>query len=157
VIRTVEQFVHAYRVTPSRLHRQWIGNFLLVVVALAMTAALYLDVTSQAAIAGREVQELRSALNTGRHAIADLETELAASTSASAMQGRALALGFVPMETGDAEYVLVPGYQPPEPEILTSSKLPEFRAASIAPEYTLSLLDWLDQAVGSLFPGGRLP
>ena len=57
-IQNVNHLVHAYKVSPWRVQRQWIGTALLAVVALAMVATLYLDVTSQAAIAGREIQDL---------------------------------------------------------------------------------------------------
>ena len=50
---------HAYRQAPWRIQRQWAGAFLLGVLALAMISALYLDVTSQAAIIGREIQTLQ--------------------------------------------------------------------------------------------------
>ena len=50
-IQNVNHLVHAYKIAPWRVQRQWIGSALLMVVALAMVATLYLDVTSQAAIA----------------------------------------------------------------------------------------------------------
>ena len=53
-IPNVNHYIHAYKIAPWRVQRQWIGNALLAVVALAMVSTLYLDVTSQAAIAGRE-------------------------------------------------------------------------------------------------------
>ena len=155
-MRAVDQFVHAYRITPWRLQRQWIGNFLGFLVAMAMVAALYLDVTARAAIAGREIQDLTSTLTSGRHAIADLGTQLAVETSAGVMQQRAVQLGFVPMKPADVEYVLVPGYSAPQPEILAATSQPEFRAPRIAPEYTQSLLDWLDQALMTLRTGTRV-
>ena len=54
-IPNVNHYIHAYKIAPWRVQRQWIGNALLMVVALAMISTLYLDVTSQAAIAGREI------------------------------------------------------------------------------------------------------
>ena len=51
-IPNVNHYIHAYKIAPWRVQRQWIGNALLAVVALAMVSTLYLDVTSQAAIAG---------------------------------------------------------------------------------------------------------
>ena len=54
--RMLEQFFHAHALAPWRAQRQWIAAVLLVVIGLGMTAALYLDVTSQAAIAGRQIQ-----------------------------------------------------------------------------------------------------
>jgi hypothetical protein len=149
---TVSRLVHAYRITPLRLQRQWIGNLLLAVVALTMVAALYLDVTAQAAIAGREIQDLTAALQSGQYLIADLQTELAANTSAATMEQRAQALGFVAMEPEQAEYLVVPGYQEPQPEVLATSTQPQFSAPTIAPEYTESLLDWLEQRLDGSLP-----
>jgi len=57
----VDNIVHAYRQAPWRLQRQWLGTFLLAVLGIAMVASLYLDVTAQAAISGREIQNLAAA------------------------------------------------------------------------------------------------
>lgn len=87
-IPNVNHFVHAYRLAPWRIQRQWIGNLLLAVVAMAMVAALYLDVTAHAAIAGRQIQDLSAQINSVEHASADLQTQLATLTSTSFMQQR---------------------------------------------------------------------
>jgi len=50
------QIIHAYKQAPWRVQRQWVGAFLLIVIGGAMIAALYLDVTARAAVAGREIQ-----------------------------------------------------------------------------------------------------
>ena len=148
-MQTVNHLVHAYKIAPWRIQRQWVGNFLLAVVTLAMIAALYLDVSAQAAIAGREIQDLTSAITTSQQASADLQTQLASLTAASVMEERALSLGFEAMEPDEVEYLLVPGYAPPKPEILTSASLPQLSAPSIPPEYTQSLLDWIDQKINA--------
>jgi hypothetical protein len=143
----INQFVHAYKVAPWRIQRQWIGSVLLAVVVFAMIAALYLDVTAKAAIAGREIQDLTNAISASEQASADLQTELAALTSASVMEQRAVALGFTPMERDKVEYLVVPGYAAPKPEILKGAPLPQLSAPSIPPEYSQSLLDWLDASL----------
>ena len=153
-LQTVNHFVHAYKVAPWRVQRQWIGGALLVVVSLAMIAALYLDVTAQAAIAGREIQEMTLAITASEHVSADLQTQLAALTSANVMEKRALELGFRPIKPSEVEYLLVPGYSAPRPEILSSAPLPQLSAPNIPPEYTQSLLDWIDERVSSTAPGG---
>ncbi len=76
-IQNVNHLVHAYKIAPWRVNRQWVGFSLLVVVALAMIAALYLDVTSQAAIAGREIQDLTASITVNQQVSGDLETQLA--------------------------------------------------------------------------------
>ena len=148
-IQNVNHLVHAYKVSPWRVQRQWIGTALLAVVALAMVATLYLDVTSQAAIAGREIQDLTALITEGQQVSADLQTQLASLTSASVMEERALELGFRPMASIEAEYIVVPGYFQPEPEILSSIPRPQLSALTIPPEYNESLLDWVDERIAS--------
>jgi len=148
-LQNVNQLAHAYKVAPWRVQRQWIGSTLLAVVALAMIATLYLDVTSQAAIAGREIQDLTIEITTSQQASADLQTELARLTSSRVMQRRALELGFRPMEQFEVEYLVVPGYVTPEPEILSSASLPQLSTLSILPEYNESLLDWVDEKIAA--------
>jgi len=150
-IQNVNHLVHAYKVALWRVQRQWIGVALLAVVAVAMVATLYLDVTAQAAIAGREIQDLTAAITASQQASGDLQTQLASLTSASVMEERALDLGFRPIEPAEAEYLIVPGYFAPEPEILSSAPLPQLSALTIPPEYNESLFDWMDeQLVNSL-------
>ncbi len=146
-ISNVTRLAHAYKVAPWRVQRQWVGAALLVVVAVTMIATLYLDVTSQAAIAGREIQDLHIAITLSQQASADLQTEYAALTASSVMKQRARELGFRPMEYSEAEYLAVPGYFVFEPAVLSSASLPQFSSLTILPEYTISLLDWLDEAL----------
>jgi hypothetical protein len=146
-IPNVNHFIHAYKVAPWRVQRQWIGNALLAVVVLAMVATLYLDVTAKAAIAGREIQDLNAGIIVSQQVSADLQTELATLTSASVMEQRALELGFRPMVPEQAEYLIVPGYTAPEPKILASAPLPQMSAPTIPPEYNESLLDWIDEKI----------
>ena len=156
-METVNHLVHAYKVAPWRLQRQWIGSFLLAVVVLAMIAALYLDVSAQAAIAGREIQDLTASIKSSQQSSADLETLLASMTSENLMKERALTLGFEPINPNEVEYLLVPGYMPPQPEILTSTSLPQLSAPSIPPEYKQSLLDWIDQKLNTPWARGGIP
>lgn len=146
-LESVNHFVDTYRMAPWRIQRQWIVSFLLVVILLGMVAALYLDVTAQAAIAGREIQNLTYQMSVIQQANADLETRLAALTSASVMEQRAEALGFRPVFTDEVEYLVVPGYVAPQPEILSNPPQSGLNAPTVPPEYTQSLLDWFDQAL----------
>ncbi len=142
---TVNYFVHAYRQAPWRVQRQWIGTFLLAVLGLAMVAALYLDVTAQAAIAGRTIQNMSAEIITTENSNADLETRLAELTSNSVMEQRAVALGYQPVDPSQLEYIIVPGYTAPKPAILSAAPTLMPSTPSIPPEYTQSLIDWLDQ------------
>ena len=139
------QIIHAYRQAPWRVQRQWIGAFLLAVVGVAMVAALYLDVTARTAVAGREIQELRTEITTIQRENADLETQLADLTSTAVMEKRATDLGYRPVQPGELDYVAVPGFVVPEPAILLAAEdaVPQVQAQP--PEYTQSLLEWLDE------------
>ncbi len=141
--------MHAYKIAPWRIQRRWIGGALLAVVACTMIAALYLDVTSQAAIAGREIQDLTAAISVSQQASEDLQTQLASLTSSASMQSRALNLNFRPMAQSEVEYLVVSGYVKPEPEILSSASLPQLSALSVLPEYNQSLFDWLDEQIAA--------
>ncbi len=146
-IPNVTHYIHAYKVAPWRVQRQWIGSALLAVVTLAMVAALYLIVTSRAAIAGREIQDLTFSITASQQVSGDLQTQLASLTSASAMENRALELGFRPMQPEEAEYLVVSGYAEPEPFVLSTTQNMQLSALTIAPEYNQSLLDWMDETL----------
>ena len=155
--RRIEQVIYAYAQAPWRLHRQWLGAFLLGVVGLAMVAALYLSVTSQAAIAGRQIQDVSSQMIAMQHASADLQSKLATLTSTSAMEARAASLGYQPVDPADLQYVVVPGYVAPQADILAGAGTLRPSAASMPPEYTESLIAWLGERLsnrGNLSTGG---
>ena len=141
------QIIHAYKQAPWRVQRQWVGIFLLTVIGVAMVAALYLDVTARTAVTGREIQEMRGQITTVQRETADLETQLADLTSTAAMERRALALGYRPVQPGELDYVAVPGFAPPEPEILLVAKDTSPQAQSLPFEYTQSLLEWFEDRI----------
>ncbi len=157
-ITPVPRWIHAYSQAPWRVQRQWIGIFLLATLGLAMVASLYLDVTSQAAIAGREIQIMSNQIDSIQQSNADLQAQLAATTSTSAMETRAKALGYVPVDPTQITYVIVPGYVAPKPAILAAGALKP-SAPSITPEYTESLIAWLTHKLqsGSGNPYGAMP
>lgn len=154
-LQNVTHLVHAYKVAPWRVQLQWIGNALLGVVALAMVATLYLDVTAQAGIAGREIQELNASIITSQQISADLQTELASMTATSVMEERARELGYRPVEPAEIEYLVVPGYIEPRPSVFAAAPLPQMSAPTVPPEYTQSLLIWLDEQIALSGKGVR--
>jgi hypothetical protein len=141
----VNHLIHAYRVAPWRVQRQWIGNALLVVVVLAMVAALYLNVTSRTAIAGREIQDLTDSIALSQQMSSDLQTQLANLTSAKSMEERAREMGFRPVEPEDLEYLVVPGYVAKDAVDLSTYSQTQLNVLTIPPEYNQSLLDWMDE------------
>ncbi len=143
------QIIHAYKQAPWRVQRQYVGAFLLVVIVLALIAALYLDLSSRTTLAGREIQELQAEITVTQRSNADLETELANLTASSVMQQRALELGYRPVKPGELDYVFVPGYIPPEPDILLAAADSIPRSYALPDVYSQSLLEWLDDRIKS--------
>lgn len=141
------RIIHAYKQAPWRIQRQWVGAFLLVVIGIAMIAALFLDVTSRAAVTGREIQEMRFELLSIQRANADLETRLAKLTSSAEMVSRARALGYRPVLPGELDYLPVPGFVEPEPEILRAAVDVTVPQVSFPFEYSESLLEWLEKQI----------
>jgi len=141
------QIIHAYRQAPWRVQRQYVGAFLLIVIVLALVAALYLDVTARAAVAGREIQEVRFDITAIQRSSADLETELAKLTSTSVMEKRAVDLGYRPVKPGELDYVAVPGFVAPEPAILLAAEDVIDYSQPISSEYTQSLIEWFDSRI----------
>jgi cell division protein FtsL len=141
------QIIHAYKQAPWRVQRQFVGAFLLVVVVLALVAALYLDLSARTALAGRGIQDLQSEITAMQRTNADLETELANLTSSAVMQQRALELGYRPVKPGELDYVFVPGYVAPEPDILLAAADSTIREFTLPEVYSQSLLEWLDERI----------
>ena len=143
----VGYLVHAYRQAPWRIQRQWLMGFLLGVLAIAMVSSLYLDITAQAAISGREIQGLTADISSIQESNADLQTRLAEQSSDAVMSKRAADLGYVPVDPSQLQYIVVPGYVAPQPDILAVAPALQPSAPSIPPEYTQSLIEWLQQQV----------
>jgi len=141
------QIIHAYKQAPWRVQRQYVGAFLLVVIVLSLVAALYLDLSARTALAGRGIQELQAEITAVQRSNADLETELANLTSSAVMQQRALELGYRPVKPGELDYVFVPGYVAPEPDILLAAADSTIREFTLPEVYSQSLLEWLDERV----------
>lgn len=143
------QIIHAYKQAPWRVQRQWVGAFLLALIVMAMIAAIYLDVTARAAVAGREIQELRLQITAIQRANADLETERANLTSTAVMEQRALELGYRPVKPGELDYLPVPGFVEPEPGILLAAEDVTQADRILPPEYTQSLMEWFEDRIKS--------
>lgn len=157
-MNTITHLTHAYRQAPWRVQLQWAGTFMLAVIAFAMICGLYLDVTSQTAIVGREIQYLQSATIDVQHENADLQTRLASLLSADSMNARALALGFRPAESGEIHYLVVPGFVRSTGVNLAATNT-SILPFTTPPEYTQSLLEWISEYLetpASGFAGGGL-
>jgi hypothetical protein len=155
----VTHHTHAYRQAPWRIQRQWSGAFLLGLLALAMIAALYLDVTAQTAVVGREIQGLQSKIISTHQVNANLQTRLAELLSTTSMEARSRGLGFRPAEPGEIHYLVVPGYARPTGVSLAATRT-QVSEPGVPPEYTQSLLEWVSEYLRSPangIAGGLLP
>ncbi len=144
-MESIHHINHAHSQAPWRIQRQWVSVFLLIVIGFGVIATLYLMVTSQAAIIGREIQDLRLEIIETEHQNADLQTELAILTSKNEISRRAYALSFRPVKPEELQYLYVPGLVIPNGAILATTPELQPSPPGIPPQYTQSLLDWLDE------------
>ena len=159
-MENVSQIVQKVRQAHWRVQRQWIGLFLLGLVAVSMVAGIYLNITVRATLAGREIQLLEPTLSSEQRTNSDLQTQLAGLTSVGSMQERATAMGFSPANPEDFTYVVVPGYEPQtavdmsQPVLAGQNQSPQ---PTLLPEYTESLFDWITRNLASSAPNGGQP
>ncbi len=155
----VSQIVQKVRQANWRVQRQWIGLFLLTLVIVSMVAAIYLNITVRATLAGREVQLLQPTLISAQQENSNLETQMAGLNSVESMQKRAQDLGFNPASPEDITYVFVSGYT--NQAVNMSQPVPTSQAQSLVPvppaEYTESLFDWITRTLASSASAGGQP
>ena len=149
-----------------RQQMQLLGGVLLVLVAAAIVAGIYLNVTTRAATVGREIQAMQVRMAGYRRLeasidsayapieeleqrIANLESQLAFLTSYDVMQQRAEQLGFERAAPEDILYLEAPGYLERQEAVLAPPPNPVVvSAAGISPEFRQSLVEWFrEQAV----------
>jgi len=136
------KLIQAYRQTPWRVQKQWIGLFTLALVLVSSVALVYLNITTQAGNTGTEVQKLIESENNLERQIETDRSTLAHLTSVDEMLKRANEMGFVPIEPGQIEYMIIPNYHPRQTVALAPAPEPEVvQAPLIRPEYTQSLWD----------------
>ncbi len=127
---------------PIRFQREWLAVFLVGVMLLGLVAGLYLNVSARAAITGREIQSLEAEIAVNKRDNADLQTQIATLLSNQSLAQRAQALGFEPVKREDVEYIVVPGYFPPQ-GIHLVQPVADADLLAKKPEYTESLFEWL--------------
>ncbi len=142
------KLVQAYRQAPWRVQLQRLGYIALGIIMVLLVAALYLNISARAATAGLDFQGLDFQRQSLQREIADLDATLAQVTSEDSMRARAEAMGFKPISSDQAVYVVVPGYAGRQPVSLApvpdTSMLAE---PIIKPSYTQSLWEFLFQGV----------
>ena len=144
----INNITQAYSQAPWRRQVQWSGLLMLVLIMVAMVAGIYLSVSAQASTAGREIQIMFGEMDDIQRNIEDLESQLAILASHDEMRTRAEELGFHSVESDEIFYILVPGYINPGQAILANSAGSSLtNVPTLSPEYTQSLLDWLQERV----------
>jgi cell division protein FtsB len=142
------KLIQAYRQTPWRVQKQWIGLFALALVLVASVALIYLNISTQAADTGTEIQHLEeTAIALDRQITSD-RSEIGFLTSNEQMEKRAIDLGFQRIAPGETVFMTVPGYNPRHTAILAPAFGPEMvQPPLIIPDYTESLWDVFIQSV----------
>ena len=159
-MENVTQIVQHVRQAHWRVQRQWIGLFLLGLVAVSMVAGIYLNITVRATLAGREILSLQNQLIDKQRANSDQETILAGLTSIESMQQRAKAMGFGPADPGNITYVVVPGYTPKTAVDMSqpgADSQGQSQKPVLLPAYTESLFDWITRTLAASTPAGGQP
>jgi hypothetical protein len=165
-MENVSQIVQKVRQAHWRVQRQWIGLFLLGLVAVSMVAGIYLNITVRATLAGREIQLLQSRFIDDQRTNSDMETQLAGLTSVGSMQKRAEDMGFQPAAPEDITYIIIPGYSPKTAVDMSQLGSPDQgqphpclqpgcrQVPMLLPDYSESLFDWIARTLAASVPAG---
>lgn len=133
----------AYKQTPWRIQMQWIGLFLLGVLLVAAITAIYLSINAQAAATGRKIQFLENDLDEINNEIAELNTDLASKSATQNMLSKAQEIGFKMLDTSQAKYLEIPGYDPDRELALAPARVNVIAESPIVKSsYKSSLWDW---------------
>lgn len=138
--------IRAERDRSARVQQQWVISFVVIIGMLALLAGLYLNITATASIAGRQIQSLEAEITANEQVNADLETRIATLMSNAILEQRAEALGFSPAERTTLQYMVVPGYFPPQPVNMVSAAAPN-QVISASPEFNETLIDWITRQI----------
>jgi len=142
------RILQAYKQAPWRVQLQWIGLFLLGLVLIAAVAGLYLNISAQAATAGRRIQYLEGNITDVNNEIAELTTELAMVMSTSNMKNRAEELGFKLIDPKESVYLEIPGYNPNADLVLAPPKVNIIPQSPVVhSSYKISLWDWFVEKI----------
>ena len=140
--------MQAYKQAPWRVQLQRLFYIALAIVMILVVAALYLNISAQAATAGLDFQGFEWQRQDLERQIANNDAKLGQITSEENMLERAKALNYSPIALDKAVYVVVSGYTgrqtasfapAPSSDMLTDP--------IIKPSYTQSLWEWLFQGV----------
>ncbi len=121
---------------------------MLVIVLVALVAGLYLYVSAKTVEAGVQIQDLEWEREKTLRRISNMSSNLAFITSASQMESRAKALGFVPVDDGSIVYMVIPGYPGRQTAIMAPPPSPvKITQPLMKPAYKESLWEWFFQGI----------
>jgi hypothetical protein len=142
------RMIQAYRQTPWRIQKQWIGFVALAIVLVAAVAWIYLNISAQAVDTGLEIQDLEDTALSMDRQIASDSSQLGFLSSNAQMAARAADMGFIQIAPGDAVYMVIPGYSPrPSAALAPAASQELVQPPLIKPAYTESLWDLFMQKV----------
>jgi len=138
----------AYKQAPWRTQLQRLFFVAVILVIILVVAALYLNISAQAATAGMDFQGLEWTQQDLTRQIANNQAILGQVTSEENMMARAKALGFTPIAIDKAVYVVVPGYTGHQlAAFAPGPSLDMYTDPVMSSSYTQSLWDWLFSGV----------
>ena len=141
--------IQAYKQAPWRLQLRFTGGSLLPLIGLLIVGGMYLAISARLTKAGREVLDLEEERSNLARQQAELTATLAELNSPERMVERALALGFKPVSPDQVQYIIVEGYEEPEPFVAPQPPNPSgVGEGSLSPAYTETLGAWLYRRLG---------
>ncbi len=141
--------IQAYKQAPWRLQLRFTGNSLLPLICLLIVGGMYLAISARLTKAGREVLELEEERSNLARQQAELTATLAELNSPERMVERALSMGFKPVGPDQVQYIIVEGYEEPEPFVAPQPPNPPgVGEGSLSPAYTETLGAWLYRHLG---------
>ncbi len=148
-----KRWIQAYKEAPWRVQVKRIAAFLSAMIAIAIVAGLYLNITAQTAAAGVEARKLEKQRDELMRQNSDLRTQLGFMSSRVEMERRARELGYEPVNPDQLEYMVIEGYPGRDSIRLASPPSPlQTSRPLLKPDYTQSLGEWLMNKMASL-PG----
>lgn len=142
IFSKVADALHNYQDIPRRSQKLWLTTLVGSLLLIGGISAIYLNLTTRAAIAGREIQDLEESITIAKRMNADLQTKISGTLSKISLEDRAVAAGFEPVTRDNVAYLVVAGYFPEQqPAIQVTAEEPGLQI--IPEEYTETLFTWL--------------
>lgn len=139
--RSVQQ---AYQEIPWRTQLQRglsLATFGLVIVAMSF---LQVSLNAEISSLGYEIQRLQIEITDLRESISSTQSQLAYLTSIEVMSQRAEEMGFRPIRSSEAVYIVVPGYTGrPSYDKMFSIQPAYIQETELPSKYTETLIEWI--------------